>query len=188
VLGAPGVKYIINGRLTIGSNTLIDAWVELQAGISVNILNNRAFRVPQRAINDAAITVGEKTLTSPTAAFTSADVGRSVAVAGAGPDGGVANGGGGVVPVGPIHLSARIASVTNGTTAVLDTAASTTVTAAAANIYDRDKNITVKGRWISHNAGGVGTDVHHMLNRSDFRSVLQARMELDEQEVLAGDA
>lgn len=26
------------------------------------------------------------------------------------------------------------------------------------------------------------------LNRPDFRSVLQARMELDEQEVLAGDA
>jgi hypothetical protein len=28
----------------------------------------------------------------------------------------------------------------------------------------------------------------HKLNRPDFRSVLQARMELDEQEVFAGDA
>ena len=66
--------------------------------------------------------------------------------------------------------------------------------------------------WSSENAGGLldrdaeielwtkvghikvkvtkGADIRRLdsLNRPDFRSVVQARMELDEQEVLAGDA
>ena len=68
----------------------------------------------KRAINDAAITVGEKTLTSPTAAFTSADVGRSVAVAGAGPDGGVANGGGDSVTIVDTGTNAVTATISVG--------------------------------------------------------------------------
>lgn len=80
-----------------------------------------------RVVADAAITSGTVTLTSATAAFTSADVGQSVRVAGAGAAGAT--------------LSTTIASVTNATTAVLTGApAGTTVSAAslAIGVYTAD--------------------------------------------------
>lgn len=74
----------------------------------------------QRVVTDAAITSGTKTLTSATAAFTSADVGRGISVAGAGAAGAI--------------LFQTIQSVTNATTVVLNDVAGTTVSGATAGI------------------------------------------------------
>lgn len=161
VKGKPGTRYLTGNTLVVGSKTTLDmagCTVELKTGVAKNILQSYAFANPVRAVTDAAITSASTTLTSATGAFTSSDVGRSVTVAGAGP-----NGTGGV-PVGPVHLSARIVSITNSTTVVLDTAASTTVSAATASIYTRDVDIALRGgKYISHNNGGAGTQVHHAI-------------------------
>jgi hypothetical protein len=71
---------------------------------------------PNRVVTDGAITSAATTLTSATASFTSADLGRDVIVAGAG--------------AAAADLTAVITVVTNGTTVTLGTAAGTTVTAA----------------------------------------------------------
>lgn len=73
-----------------------------------------------RTVTDAAISNGGVTLTSATAAFVAGDVGQSVAITGAGAAG--------------VVFNAVIVSVTNGTTAVLASSASTTVSAATCKI------------------------------------------------------
>lgn len=75
-----------------------------------------------RTVTDAAITSAAATLTSATAAFTTADLGRKVIVAGAGTAGG-------------LHISA-IVGYTNATTVTLSTTAATTVTGAALTVCD----------------------------------------------------
>ncbi|MGQ3012062.1 hypothetical protein [Microbacterium aurantiacum] len=52
----------------------------------------------------------------------------------------------------------------------------------AAGRICRHGRVVVVRVWVGHD------DRFRSVNRPDFRSVLQARMELDEQEVLAGDA
>ena len=69
-----------------------------------------------RFVVDAAMTSGSTTVTSATIAFTSADVGKSVRVAGAGAAG--------------ADLYTTVSSVTNGTTAILAASASTPVSSA----------------------------------------------------------
>lgn len=73
-----------------------------------------------RTVNDGAITAASATLTSATAAFTASDAGKQIIVLGAGASG---------VP----HIT-TIASVTNSTTAVLTSAAATTVSGAEVRI------------------------------------------------------
>lgn len=76
---------------------------------------------PDRTVTDAAITSGQTTLTSATAAFTSADYGKQVFVMGAGSAGGNLG-------------STYIASVTSATAVVLSGGAGTTVSGATAYI------------------------------------------------------
>lgn len=148
----------ISTALVIGSNTWLDvaphATVTMISGSAGNGLNNYAVSNPVRSVADAAITTGTTTLTSATAAFTSADVGRSVVVAGAGP------GGGGAQSPSPGVLCTTIASVTNSTTVVLTDPAFATVSGAALSIYTRDTNIRVTGgTWARTGVGassGVG--------------------------------
>ena len=77
-----------------------------------------------RAVSDAVTTAAGTGLSSATAAFVSADVGRQVIIAGAG--------------TGGVEHVTTIASVTNGTTAVMTDASPTAVT-------DADLRITVDG-------------------------------------------
>lgn len=81
-----------------------------------------------REVADAAMTASSTTLTSATAAFTSADVGKKVTVARAGS---------GAASTGQM-LVATISSVTNATTAVLSVAATNTVSAKGAIIGTDD--------------------------------------------------
>lgn len=76
-----------------------------------------------KMLTDVGMTSGSKTLTSASASFTSADVGKSIMVNNAGP-------GGGSNPSGA--LITTIATVTNATTIALTAAASATVSAMTA--------------------------------------------------------
>lgn len=78
-----------------------------------------------RIVVDGAMTASSAVLTSATASFTSADVGRYVMVKGA-------------APTGVTSLIAQISSVTNSTTVVLSVAASTTITSAMVMIASDD--------------------------------------------------
>lgn len=73
-----------------------------------------------RSTADGATTAGSPNVTSATAAFTSADVGRTITVAGAGVAGGL--------------FTATILSITSGTVVVTDTNATGTVTGAALTV------------------------------------------------------
>jgi hypothetical protein len=75
---------------------------------------------PIRSVADAAITSGAATLTSATAAFTSADLGSGVVIAGAGAAG--------------ASLATNIIKVSSATSAVVATNASTTVTGATLRV------------------------------------------------------
>lgn len=152
--GASGA-YKVTSELTVYSNTVIDArgaTISL-TGSAGRLLRNAAWGgAALRTVADGAMTAGSTTLTSSTAAFTSADVGRSVSVAGAGASGN--------------QFNSTIASVTNATTAVLTFAASTTVTAASTSLYSRDSNITIHGGMWTRDT--TGSSVHLInLNRVD---------------------
>lgn len=77
-----------------------------------------------RLVTDAAMTSGSATVTSASAAFTAADVGKSVRVGGAGAAG--------------VDLYTTVSSVTNSTTAVLAANASTTVASAQFRVATDD--------------------------------------------------
>jgi len=95
-----------------------------------------------RTVTDAAITSGQSTLTSSSAAFTTADVGRAVVVAGAGSGGGT--------------MSFTITAVSSGTTATLNRSATTTVSGAVARI-GTDNSKTIQAAINAVSAAGGGT-------------------------------
>ncbi len=82
--------------------------------------NSGLWAAPNRSVTDAAITTGTESLTSATADFTNADVGRSITVIGSGPAGG--------------NQTVVILAVTNSTTVTIAQTASTTVSGATALI------------------------------------------------------
>lgn len=165
---ALGVKRLV-GSLTITaplitpSNTYLDATgASVTSAFIGNMVQNSAYATPLRSVTDAAITAASTTLTSATAAFTSADVGRTVSVLGAAP------------ASGPLYTT--IASVTNSTTAVLSAAAFATVSAATLIIHNRDSNITIEGGTWQRNAGGpTGGTVNGWANGA--HSILMRRVD-----------
>lgn len=82
--------------------------------------NSGVWAPPDRTVPDAAITAGQSVLTSATAAFTAADVNKTVIVPGAGSSGG--------------NYSSVIRSIISGTQAQMNGTAATTVTGATAAI------------------------------------------------------
>lgn len=141
---------LISSALVISSNQHLelphDLTIRFKPGTPPgNMLKNKAVSTIQRVVTDAAISsaTNPTTLTSATLAATSADVGRSIIVAGAGYSGD--------------PLVALITGVTNPTTVVLSVAAQTTVSGATVTIYDRDKNIWISGGiWDRNNIGDDG--------------------------------
>lgn len=148
LIGYPGKTYLISAPLVLSDGQTLDmigCTVNLKAGSNCNMVKNAAAVAAQRAVADGAMTSGSAVLTSATAAFSAADVGRSVYVNGA--------------IVGGYRLVAKVLSVTNATTIVLNKAASATVAGAAVSIFNRNKNIAVRGGiWNNGNNLGTGTD------------------------------
>lgn len=150
--GTAGAAYVISAPLVIPSGVTLNATgatVNLKTGSLCNMVTNYAASTANRTVADAAITATATTLTSATANFTSADVGRTVVITGAG---------GGSTP-GP--LVANITVFTNATTVTVGVAAVGTVSGAACSIYTRDTNVTLAGgTWNRGNNGGTGVNNH----------------------------
>lgn len=150
VRGVPGATYTVREPIRLPSNTVLDmrgCTVVKDATTTVALSTARADQrlvvnarcYDGRCVQDGAMTLSSATLTSATAAFTSADVGKKVRVYEAGHADTT------------IHepLDTTIASVTNATTAVLADPAQDTVTGRPVYIGDRDSNITIiGGTWI----------------------------------------
>lgn len=155
--GVPGSTYQITAPLVLRSGTTLDmtgCTVVLATGSNCNMVQNYAVGTSQRSVTDAAITSGAATLTSATANFTSADVGRTVVVAGAGPN------------AGGFALSAVITARTDATTVTVNVAAGATVSGATATIYDRDTNIRILGgTWNRGSNAGTGDQQHSIFLR-----------------------
>lgn len=132
----PGQTYRLSGPLILRSNTTLDMTGATLVGASgwagSNMITNYAAVYSQRSVTDAATTASSTTITSASAAFTAADVGRTV-VLGTGHLGATST------------FTAIIASVTNATTVVVTVAPSASVTGATMAIYNRDSDITVVG-------------------------------------------
>lgn len=101
-------------------------------GTGENSIINRALKNPQRSVADAVITADSKTITSATAAFNSADVGRGIWTSA---------GSVGTVPI----FAGVIRTVVNSTTVTVDSAPSASATGVTLRVYDRDKSITIIG-------------------------------------------
>jgi hypothetical protein len=149
-----GGTCVIDDPLVVYSNTWLDAGTTTISYPTETgtILRNAA--ATNRAVTDAVMSAGSTTLTSATANFTSADVGRSVYVAGAN--------------VGGILLCTTIASVSSATTAVLADAALAEVSGVTATIYSRDSNITITGgTWVKGGTPGRGGGHNLLFRRVD---------------------
>jgi len=118
----------------------------------VNWLQNFAYNVKDygakgdgKTITDGAITTGTATLTSASAGFTSADVGKQITVNGAGAS--------------AANLNTTISGFTNTTTVTLATNAGTTVSGATFFYGTDDTTPIANARSAAHSAGG-GTVVY----------------------------
>lgn len=127
---------IIRTPIVIPSDTTVE-WgttkIVKAAGTQHNMLVNRAV-IDNRRFNDAITTVGSTILTSPaTAKFVAGDVGRRIAVQGAGLAGST--------------LVTTITSVQSATQATLAVPATLAVNGQYAYIGNRDKNIVSRGGY-----------------------------------------
>jgi hypothetical protein len=120
--GAAGLAAVAGASLGVGgsadpasaqpTNPSITDWINVVTDVPNGAKNDGV------TLTDAVMNLGTKTLTSASASFTSADVGKSIGVAGAGPNG--------------INLNTTIAGFTNSTTITLTTAAGHGVSSATA--------------------------------------------------------
>jgi hypothetical protein len=164
VRGLPGQTYLIT-TLVVGAYTTLDmtgCTVRQITGTDTNMLRNWSF-AGASTIQDAAITAGDKTLTSASSSFGAGHVGQNVRIWGAG--------GGGEVYVD------TIASINSGTSVELYGAASTTVTAGQATIKQWDRGITVRGglwdrgnngRLFAYAPGHPGDEAYRVQDASGF--------------------
>ena len=172
----PGTNCLIKNTLVILSNTWLDlngATISADPALAVPMLWNTAAATSMainRQVNDGGMTISGFTVTSATANFTSADVGRSITLHGAGspqtkldlPGWGVPN------PSAP-DLYAHILTVNSATSVTVDMSAYATATAQVLIIYNKDYNIKVSGGTIARGAapGGLGS----LYNTTNFRRV-----------------
>ena len=125
VSGAP-VAVGTSGALLAGQpGHPIKGYIEVADSVE-SARDSGKWKAANRAVTDASISSSGTTLTSATANFTSADIGRDVNVAGAGAAGGV--------------LTAVITTINSSTSVTLTTPASTTVSGAicAIGVYTGD--------------------------------------------------
>lgn len=115
---------IVELRWTAGEANLISTAVNTLEGTVQNVKSYGA-KGDGRTVTDASMTLGSKTLTSASlASFSSADVGKTVTVVGAGTSSGT--------------LAATISFYTSSTQVTLSVAAATAVSSATANISTSD--------------------------------------------------
>lgn len=161
IIGLFGSTYTITNPLVMRSGTWLDmtSCVVNYTGIGTNLVNNYAVSISNRNLADANTTVGSATITSATAAFTSADIGRSIVVP-------VAGGAPATGQTTPGPLVGTILTVVDASTVTIDHTATRAVVAGPAYIYTRDHDIKLTGgTWNRNNSIGAGTNMHSILFR-----------------------
>ena len=158
-------------HIVVSSNT----WLDVPPGINVQqssggplifLQNYSSNNGPQRTVSDGAITAGSYTFTSATANFTSADLGRTIQIAGANATGYI---GSQRSVLSTIYLMTSIAAVNSSTSVTLSIPAVTTVSGAATNIFSIDSNIRVSGgNWILYSANTFNMCFHHVSNLEQY--------------------
>lgn len=155
--GVPGRNYLISSPMVLRSGgqqtlDLTGCTITLKAASASGQMLVNAAVTAQRSVTDGAMTSGTATLTSASAAFTGADVGRTVHVPGAAAFGQM--------------LVADITAVGSTTSATLSLSAGTTVSATTVSIYDRDTAVTIiGGTWDKQGNDGTGTGRHTIVLR-----------------------
>ena len=160
-------------RMVVGQRIVHYSGIELRLGTGVYLVRKPGFygyliisssTIPVRQIPGAVMAAGSATLTATGAAFTASDVGRYVTVPGALSQ----------VPAGTLQpLVAKIASVTNGTTAVLDRVALESTNGVTVVVRNEDHDIALTGepgativggdtQTIGGGIGAGGEDAHHI--------------------------
>lgn len=177
VILQPGATFYVNAPIYLRSRTTLDATTATinMVGTGYNMLRNAAMD-PTRTVTDASATSngaggGDTTVVSPSAAFTSADIGAKVGVVGGGYGGSVWYG--------------TITAVTSATQAVLSARVQATVSGARLDIFaNRDTDITVRGGYwnasaptgTSHDATSTAFNHHstclRRIDRSTFRDMV----------------
>ncbi|MET3808437.1 hypothetical protein ABIB25_005466 [Nakamurella sp. UYEF19] len=154
IVGRTGSAYLISAPLVLDSNTTLDmtgCTVTLRSGANCNMVQNRAVATVQRTVSDG-VSTSPDVLSSGTAAFTAADVGRTVVVQNADTAGN--------------SLSARIVQVLSGSTVRVSDVLAGKFTGCTVNIYDRDSNIAIYGGLWDRGANvGTGRDAHTVVTR-----------------------
>jgi len=118
------------------------------------MVRNTAVAPLRTGAADAVVTSGSTTVTSASGAFTSADIGRNIAVS--------------YITAGKgANVYARIVSVTSATQVVVDTAPPATETGGVVTVYGRDANISITGgTWDrGANDGVLPNDKHSIFLR-----------------------
>jgi hypothetical protein len=132
----------LTAPIVIPSNTYLDATgatLTMATGAGCNMLNNTAV-TPLRSGSADAVVNGTTTVTSATGAFTSADVGRVLAVGFI--SGSTHDVGGSTVDA---NVYANIVTVNSATSVVVDNANNLTESGGVAHVYGRDANIHING-------------------------------------------
>jgi hypothetical protein len=147
VRGRHGENYQISAPIIVPSGVTLDmtgCTVTLKASSNCNMLRNAAFA----SLRSATLTTTvDSTTVTAVSGFTSADIGRSVVIPGAGPGG--------------LVFTAVITAVASGTSFTISKAAKTAVSAVASTVHVRDKNIAIIGGTWDRGANN-GTDNDRM--------------------------
>lgn len=149
VLSATAGTCAINTPLTIYSNTWLDAGTVAVYNSATNgptLIQNFAYQNTAGTLSGAAITAASTALTV-SGGLTSANIGQSIVIPGAG------GGSGSTFAV----LCATITAVSSGTAGTLSIAAVTTVSGKTATLYNRDSNIKITGgNWKTGGSSRTG--------------------------------
>lgn len=155
VYGPPGT-YLISSALIIYSNTRLslaaNATVTRATSAICSLIQNAA-SLPARTVNDAVTTSASTLVTSVSANFTSADIGKAVGVLGAGPNS---------MASAPGSLYGTIVTVNSSTSVTLSAAASSSKSGATLYVFPaRDSNIEIEGgSWAHGNADAFSQMPH----------------------------
>lgn len=140
----------VNQTIVIPSNTKLDltgATLALASGADIRLLHN-ASCVPLRTTAGNAVCVaGDNTVTTATGAFTSADIGRVLAVAFTNES------------VRGANAYGTITAINSSTSVEISPAPPFSQTGGVARVYGRDKNIEIRGGTWDRGTGGAGTSV-----------------------------
>jgi hypothetical protein len=157
VKGQPGATYYLNSWLVTGSDTtldLTDCFITLVSGAAnPGVIRNYSILNPAASASDASVSSGSGVITTSLGA--SAVVGQTVNVAGAG--------GSGISPLTGLVSAATSTTITVTNLDGTALTATTTVSAAAVTLYNRDSNIRVKGGYWNTGSNGSQTVTGHKI-------------------------